>query len=173
VLGIEGYKPVWHHDAGALSAAHRRRFAQVIGQPLVGSWLLWDLDNEMWFSGGPVVLGFPGANVEVTHRRFDECGISWDSIDIQAGPGWPGMRLDWWADPHPAIRAAIGQPLRRVSVIERTSPCAWRPRMLHALEFCFGDQRVTLFNAMDENGLGGDPEVSLPMGFWRRVPIAG
>lgn len=120
-----------------------------------------------------MVLGFPDANLEVTHRKFDECAISWDTIDMQAGLDWPGLRLDWWADPHPAIRAAIGRPLTRVSVIEHISPTAWRPHVLHALEFVFGDLYVTLFNAMDENGLTGDPEVSRPVGFWRRVPVAG
>ncbi|HCT77825.1 MAG TPA: hypothetical protein DGG94_06525 [Micromonosporaceae bacterium] len=172
MLGIDGYEPVWHHDASALAAAHRHRFARIIGQPLVGSWLVWDLDEQTWFTGGPVVFGFPDANVEVTHRKFDECAISWDTIDMQATLDWPGLRLDWWADPHPAIQAALGRPLTRVSVVERISPNAWRPHVLHALEFHFGDVRVALFNAMDENGLNGDAEVSLPVGFWRRVPIA-
>ncbi len=172
MLGIEGYDPTWYHDANALAAAHRQRFARLIGQPLVGSWLVWDLDEQTWFTGGPVVFGFPDANVEVTHRKFDECAISWDSIDMQAALDWPGLRLDWWADPHPAIQAALGRPLTSVNVVERISPNAWRPNVLHALEFFFGDVRVALFNAMDENGLSGDPEVSLPVGFWRRVPIA-
>lgn len=172
MLGIDGYEPVWHHDASALAAAHRHRFERIIGQPLVGSWLVWDLDEQTWFTGGPVVFGFPDANVEVTHRKFDECAISWDTIDMQATLDWPGLRLDWWADPHPAIQAALGRPLTRVSVVERISPNAWRPHVLNALEFHFGDVRVALFNAMDENGLNGDAEVSLPVGFWRRVPIA-
>lgn len=172
MLGIEGYDPTWYHDANALAAAHRHRFARLIGQPLVGSWLVWDLDEQTWFTGGPVVFGFPDANVELTHRKFDECAISWDSIDMQAALDWPGLRLDWWADPHPAIQAALGRPLTSVNVVERISPNAWRPNVLHALEFFFGDVRVALFNAMDENGLSGDPEVSLPVGFWRRVPVA-
>jgi len=37
----------------------------------------------------------------------------------------------------------------RVSVIEHISPTAWRPHVLHALEFVFGDLYVTLFNAND------------------------
>lgn len=172
MLGIEGYDPTWYHDANALAAAHRHRFARLIGQPLVGSWLVWDLDDQAWFTGGPVVFGFPEANVEVTHRKFDECAISWDTIDMQAALDWPGLRLDWWADPHPAIQAALGRALTSVNIVERISPNAWRPNVLHALEFFFGDVRVALFNAMDENGLSGDPEVSLPVGFWRRVAIA-
>ncbi|GAA1367146.1 MULTISPECIES: hypothetical protein [Catellatospora] len=172
MLGIDGYDPVWHHDAGALAAAHRNRFARVIGQPLVGSWLVWDLDAEAWFTGGPVVFGFPDANIEITHRKFDECAISWDTIDLQAQLDWPGLRLDWWADTHPAILSARGRPLTRVNLIERISPTAWRPHVLHALEFFFGDLRVALFNAMDENGLTGEPEVNLPVGFWRRIPVA-
>jgi hypothetical protein len=171
VLGIDGYDPVWHHDAGALAAAHRNRFARVIGQPLVGSWLVWDLDAEAWFTGGPVVFGFPDANIEITHRKFDECAISWDTIDMQAPIDWPKQRLDWIADPHPTVEDAHGRPLRGVNVIERVMAAHWRPTVLYAVELLFDGVRLEIFNAMDENGISGEPEVTLPVGRWKRVPI--
>lgn len=172
MLGIEGYEPIWHHDARALAAAHHARFAQIIGQPLVGSWLVWDLDAQAWFTGGPVVLGFPDANIEITHRKFDECAISWDTIDMQAPPDWPGLRLDWWSDTHPTVRAARGRELRAVNLIERVMPAHWRPTALHAVELIFDGVRLELFNAMDENGISGEPEVTLPVGRWTRIPLA-
>ncbi|MCP2325953.1 hypothetical protein HDA40_004460 [Hamadaea flava] len=172
MLGIEGYEPIWQHDAQALAAAHRARFQQVIGQPLVGSWLMWDLDAHAWFTGGPVVLGFPDANIEITHRKFDECAISWDTIDMQAPVEWPGLRLDWWSDTHPTVVSARGRELRAVNLIERVMPAHWRPTALHAVELIFDGLRLELFNAMDENGISGEPEVVLPVGRWTRIPIA-
>lgn len=172
MLGIEGYEPIWHHDARTLAAAHRARAARLLGQPLIGSWLVWDLDAKAWFTGGPVVLGFPDANIEITHRKFDECAISWDTIDMQAPLHWPGLNLDWWSDTHPTIQPARGRVLRQVNIIERVMPAHWRPTALHSVELLFDGVRLELFNAMDENGISAEPEVVLPVGRWTRIQVA-
>jgi hypothetical protein len=172
VRGIEGYEPIWHHDARTLAAAHRTAFAKILGQPLIGSWLVWDLDNRAWFTGGPVVLGFPDANVEILHRKFDECAISWDTIDMQAPLDYPGLHLDWWSDTHPTVVAAHGRVLRQVNIIERVMPAHWRPTAMHSVELLFDGVRLELFNAMDENGISGEPEVTLPVGRWTRIAVA-
>lgn len=172
VLGIEGYEPQWHHDARTLAAAHRARFARLIGQPLVGSWLMWDLKAGAWFADGPVILGFPENNVELTHRKFDECAITWDQVDMSMPVEWPGLALDWRPDLHPSIRRAQGRPLRAVNVIERVTPVPWRPAVLHAVELLFEGARLAVFNALDENGITGADEVDLPVGRWRRVCVA-
>lgn len=172
MLGIEGYEPQWCHDARTLAAAHRMRFSRLIGRPLDGAWLMWDLEQQTWFAGGPVVLGFGDANVEVTHRKFDECAITWNQVDMAMPPDWPGLTLDWRADAHPALRGARGRPLRAVNVIERIMPSQWRPRVLHAVEFLFDGARLEVVNGLDENGLTDVPEVTLPIGFWCRIPVA-
>ncbi|HEX8631329.1 MAG TPA: hypothetical protein VF755_24480 [Catenuloplanes sp.] len=174
MLGIEGYEPEWHYDAEALAAAHRARFTRIVGRELVGGWLMWNTAERGWFADGPVVLGFGDTNVEIMHRKFDECGITWDQVDMSMAIDWyaTDIRLDWRADPHPALRGARGRRLRHVNVIERIMPSQWRPRVLHAVEFLFEGARLAVYNAMDENGLTGVPDVELPVGTWRRVPIA-
>jgi hypothetical protein len=185
VLGIEGYEPQWHHSGRALAAAHRPRFARMIGRRLIDGWLLWDLDAGTWFADAPVILGFDQINVEVTHRKFDECAITWDQVDMSIPLVWgepsgapgdragTGLRLDWRAGAHPAVRRMRGRRLREVNVIERLMAAHWRPVVLHAVELLFdGPARLAIFNALDENGLTDTAEVSLPVGFWRRIPIA-
>jgi len=172
VLGIEGYEPHWQHSARALAAAHRARFARVVGRPLDGAWLVWDVTAGSWFSHGPVVLGFGELTVEVAHRKFDECAITWGQVDLAAPLDWPGLTLEWRSDAHPALRAVRGRRLREVNIIERIMAAHWRPRVLHAVEFRFDGARLAVFNAMDENGLSDAPDVDLPIGFWRRVSIA-
>ena len=175
LLGIEGYDPHWQHSARALAAAHRARFARLVGRRLDGAWLMWDVDHGAWHAHGPVVLGFGDTNVEITHRKFDECAITWNQIDLTAAPGWPGFAstaLDWRPDGHPALARVRGRRLRQVNVIERIMPARWRPRILHAVEFLFEDGRLAVSNAMDENALSGAVDVDLPIGFWCRVSIA-
>lgn len=173
MLGIDGYEPQWHHDARTLAAANRARFAPLIGQPLVGSWVMWDVVAGAWFTGGPVVLGFPEANVEITHRKFDECAITRDQVDLSRPVAWPGLALDWRAGTHPAVARAHGRPLRAVNIIERLMSAPWRPVVLHAVELLFDGARLAVFNALDENGITGADEVDLPVGHWRRVRVAG
>jgi hypothetical protein len=171
-VGIEGYEPHWHHNARLLAAAHRARFAGLLGRRLDGAWLMWDLASGAWHAHGPVVLGFGDTNVEVAHRKFDECAITWGQIDMTAPPDWPDLALDWRADAHPALARARGRRLRQVNVIERIMPAYWRPRILHAVEFLFDGARLAIHNALDENDLSDADEVDLPIGFWCRVSIA-
>jgi hypothetical protein len=173
VFGIEGYEPHWHHGGGALAVAHRARFRKLIGQRLHDAWLMWDLDTDRWFADGPVVLGFPDANLEITHRKFDECAITWDHVDMLQPLHWSGLRLDWRENAHPALESARGRRLREANVIERLMAASWRPTVLHAVELLFeGPCRLAIFNALDENGLTDTTEVNLPVGRWRRIPIA-
>lgn len=172
MLGVEGYQPQWHHSAKALAAAHRARFSRVVGRPLDGAWLMWDVTSQSWHAHGPVVLGFGDVNVEVTHRKFDECAITWDQVDMSAPPDWPGLALDWRPYPHPALRSVRGRRLRQVNVIERIMTAHWRPRVLHAVEFLFEGARLAIYNGLDENGLTDAEEIDLPIGFWCRVSVA-
>ena len=171
MLGIEGYEPEWHHDAEALAAVHRTRFVRLIGRKLRSSWLMWDIAERGWFADGPVILDFGHTHVEITHRKFDECAITWDQIDRDV-PVDLYEHFDWRPDPHAALRRARGRPLRAVNVIERTTSADWRPRVLHAVEFLFEGARLAVFHAMDENGLTDVPEMDLPVNSWRRVHVA-
>jgi hypothetical protein len=173
VFGIEGYDPQWHHRAAALAAANRARFSRLVKQPLLDGWLMWELDEKRWYADGPVVLGFPDANVEIMHRKFDECAITWGQVDMAAPLDWPGRRLDWRRDAHPALRSVRGRRLVAVNVLERLMPARWRPTVLYAVELLFeGPARLEIFNALDENGLTDAAEVSLPVARWQRIPLA-
>ena len=171
VLGIEGYEPAWHHDAEALAAVHRSRFVRLIGRRLKSGWLMWDMAERGWFADGPVILDFGVTRVEITHRKFDECAITWDQIDLNEPIDWY-EHFDWRPDPHAALRRARGKILKAVNVIELVTVAQWRPRILHAIEFLFEDARLAIYNAMDENGITDIPEADLPATNWRRVHIA-
>ena len=171
MLGIDGYEPVWQYDAEALAAVHRHRFARIIGRELRASWLMWDVAERGWFADGPVILDFGRTRVEVSHRKFDECAITWDQIDMSVPIDWY-EHFDWRPDPHAALRHARGRRLRSVNIIELVTAAQWRPRILHAVEFLFDGARLAVYNAMDENGLTDVPEVDLPMHNWRRVHVA-
>jgi hypothetical protein len=173
VLAIEGYEPQWHHSARTLAATHRSRFARLIGRRLVGAWVMWDVDRRCRHADGPVILGFGDSTVEITHRKFDECAITWNQVDMSLPIDryGSGLRLDWRTGAHPALEAVTGQRLREVNAIERVMPSSWRPRVLDAVELLFEEDRLAVYNALDENGLS-HRDVSWPVGLWERIPIA-
>lgn len=173
MFGIDGYQPRWYHRGMELAAAHRTRAQKLLQQRLVGAWLMWDLDADRWYRHGPVVLGFEDTNVEIAHRTFDECTVTWDEVDLTAPLELAGRRLDWRGDAHPALRTVAHRRLVAVNVVERLMPAPWRPTALHAVELLFeGPARLAIFNALDENGLTDADEVALPIGHWRRIPVA-
>ena len=56
--------------------------------------------------------------VEITHRKFDECAITWNQIDMSVPIDWY-EHFDWRPDPHAALRNARGRRLRAVRKIGR------------------------------------------------------
>jgi hypothetical protein len=97
---------------------------------------MWDIAERGWFADGPVVLDFGITRVEITHRKFDECAITWDQIDMNVPIDWY-EHFDWRADPHAALRHARGRVLKAVNIIELMTGTTWRPRSLHDIEFLF------------------------------------
>ncbi|MEV7011165.1 hypothetical protein [Streptosporangium sp. NPDC051022] len=155
-FGISGYKPVWLRGHSAITAAHGRRLAMLEGRRLTRALLVWDLDDDKWFTDGLVLLDFEGEQVEIVHMRFDEISITWNTVD-------PAQPLDWgeefrltWRDGVPGELAALkGQRLQAVELLEWTG--ADMALGMVAVGFVFPNGRVTIYNALDENGMKFGP----------------
>lgn len=70
-------------------------------------------------------------------------------------PRLPGFDLEWRAEPLTGLAAVRGLPLQGVELLERTGKDAAAGNV--DVSFVFPDARVTVFNALDENGLGFGP----------------
>lgn len=44
------------------------------------AWLVWDVQDNEWFSDCPVLLSFTGEQVEVNHQKFDDPSITWNTV---------------------------------------------------------------------------------------------
>ena len=58
------------------------------GRKLTRALLVWDLDEDVWFSDGLILLDFEGEQVEIVHQKFDEISMTWNTVD-------PAQPLDW------------------------------------------------------------------------------
>ncbi|WP_106398876.1 hypothetical protein [Actinocorallia populi] len=152
---INGYRPPRLCGFAAISEMHADRLRSLVGRRLSSVWVVWDLEDDSWFADCPVLLSFEGAQVEIDHSKFSDVSITWNEIDPLAPVIWPDseleFRLRWREDERAGMAALHGRALTAVELLE------WSGRdMAHgmvAVSFVFDDGRITVHNALDENGL--------------------
>lgn len=154
-FGVEGYEPRWLRSRDAVERAHGPRLRALAGRVLTRTWTVWDLRDDEWFADCPVLFDFDGERVEVNHWKLDEVSLTWNSIDPGRPVQWPGFDLEWRFDPLPGLAALRGQALDRAELLVWTGKDAAEGNV--DVSFVFPDARVSVFNALDENGLAFGP----------------
>ncbi|MGJ6968972.1 hypothetical protein ACSDR0_44455 [Streptosporangium sp. G11] len=152
-FGVSGYRPTWLSGRSAVTAAHGRRLAMLEGRRLTRALLVWDLDEDAWFSDGLVLLDFEGEQVEIVHQKFDEVSITWNTVDPAQPLDWAGTEFQLaWRESVPSELAALnGQRLQAVELLEWVDEDMAQGTV--AVGFAFPDDQVTIYNALDENGM--------------------
>lgn len=77
--------------------------------------------------------------------------MGWNSLTSHGPVRWPGIDLRWRHNAVPALTSLHGQVVQKIELLE------WRgndaAQGMAAIGFVFPHSRVTVFNALDENGL--------------------
>ncbi|MFC8277473.1 hypothetical protein ACFUJR_34040 [Streptomyces sp. NPDC057271] len=117
--------------------------------------MVWDLRDDEWFCDCPVLFDFGGEQVEINHQKFGDLSLTWNTIDSAHPVRWPGFDLRWRPEPLSRLRALRGTPLEGVELLQ------WTGRDMASgnvdVSFVFESGRVTVFNALDENGVSFGP----------------
>jgi hypothetical protein len=157
-FGIPGYEPRWLSGLTALSRAHGDRLASLRGRTLRHCWIVWDHAADSWFADCPILLDFDGEQVEINHHNLDALSLTWNTADPTMLVRWPIedlFDLGWRRDAHPELTALHGQRLDAVELLEWTGTDLARGMV--AVSFAFTAHRLTIYNALDENGLAFGP----------------
>ncbi|MFJ8011141.1 hypothetical protein [Streptomyces sp. NPDC096339] len=154
-FGIAGYQPLWLNRRSDVVREHGHRLRGLAGRTLTRVWMVWDRQDDEWFSDCPVLFDFEGDQVEINHHKFDDLSLTWNTIAPSDPVRWPDFDLQWRYEPLPGLQALRGLSLKGVELLE------WTGRDLAGgsvdVSFVFETSRVTVFNALDENGLGFAP----------------
>jgi hypothetical protein len=154
-FGIAGYQPQWLNRRSDVVREHAHRLRGLAGRTLTRVWVVWDRQDDEWFCDCPVLFDFEGEQVEINHHKFDDLSVTWNTIDPSGPVRWQGFDLQWRIEPLPGLHAVRGQSLKGVELLE------WTGRDLAQgnvdVSFVFETSRVTVFNALDENGLSFAP----------------
>lgn len=154
---IEGYEPGWLSGLGTIRRAHEDRLRALVGKRLQHVHLTWFVEYGEWLQDAPVVVDFGDERLEITHWKFDELSLTWNTIDPYGKSEWDWgdpaepSPLRWRQDIYPELSALEGQVLRDVELLESLDKGV--AGTMVALGFVFPNGRFTVFNAMDENGL--------------------
>jgi hypothetical protein len=144
--------------------------ASLSGQTLHHVWLVWDLDADEWFNDCPVLLHIGNEHVEINHQKFDDLSITFNSIDPTQAVRWStsdDFHLAWRPEPLPQLTALPGQQLREVTLLEWVGGDLADGSL--AIGFALAEGHLTIYNALDENGLDFDlPSPST----WRQYPLS-
>lgn len=156
-FGIESYRPQWLNGRSAVVAGHGWQLRAFVGRPLTHVWLVWDVQDDEWFSDCPVLLDFRGEQVEINHQRLDDLSITWNTVVPHRPVLWADFDLQWRHDMRAELHALQGQTLQDVELLEWTGSDMAQGAV--AVSFRFPHSQLTIANALDENGLAfGPPE---------------
>ncbi|HEX7308079.1 hypothetical protein [Lentzea sp.] len=158
---IQGYEPARLRGLPAITVAHGARLRALTGHRLRRAWLLWDLTDDEWFADAPVLLDFGHEQVEVDHQKFDDLSLTWNTIDPVRRPAWTYgdrghpddhvFRFVWRHDANAELAALQGARLDAVELLEWAG--GDMADGMVAVSLVFAEGRVTVSNALDENGL--------------------
>lgn len=152
---ITRYRPPRLCGVGEIGEMHADRLRSLVGRRLESVWLVWDLEDDSWFADCPVLLSFEGAQVEISHSRFSDVSLTWNEIDPSAPIVWSGSELEfhllWRKDESAGAAALYDRALSAVELLEWTGRDMAQGMV--AVSFVFDGGRITIYNALDENGL--------------------
>ncbi|WP_425396847.1 hypothetical protein [Aeoliella sp.] len=161
-------------SADAIALLHGQRLSALCGQQLTEAWVAWDKDDDSWFADEPVVLTFGDLCLSIVFWKTHEVTLEWKTIDFADPPNWFGcygeLDIEWRPCEIDSIRVSIGQTLQNISLIENcetlqvlvdakhpedvgSQTSRWYP---FALSFRFERSIMTVYNALDENGLSDE-----------------
>jgi hypothetical protein len=140
--------------------AHVERLRTLVGATVESVHLLYGPDG--WLPDAPVVLRVGGQQLEVCAWQLD-LSLTWGVVDLDA-PAWPTEDQHEWRPADVAAAAALlGAAVTAVEVVENSYSVQRRDTgeviegwLLSGLRVTAGGVPLTVYNALDQNGLAGE-----------------
>jgi hypothetical protein len=156
-FGIQEYRPTWLAGGASIDIVHGERLRALAGSVVHHVWLVWDLEEDVWFRDTPVLVEVGGTTVSVDHQKFDELCLTWNVLDPSRPIEWSGGSLAWCPDPLPELKHLLDQKVRSVDLLEWCGDQDDMANGMAAIGFTLESTHLTIFNALDENGLEFGP----------------
>jgi hypothetical protein len=168
----KNFKPQFFTEAQKGLELHGDKLIDLIGKEITGSWILWDNDQNEWFSDAPVVIEIEHAiQLELLANKTEEFSITFDAIDLSEEPTWFGddsWNFCWKRDGKIELAQIVNCVIQEIRLVDhcpaytiisdkntpenvgKTSKWSW---MMNAFEIICDHGEISIFNALDENGI--------------------
>ncbi len=149
-----------------------------LGRTIEATWVAWDEERDEFFTEEPVIIRIGGINFEIVFHKLQELSITCDTVNLSEPPQWwtdwadsadwsESTKLRWRCNALPELKSVVGQTVQDIRLIEyhfqttvvrnRINPenvgtqyAAW---VLNGTDFCTDVGYVSVFNALDTNGV--------------------
>ena len=154
---IQGYKPEWVLDkakAEELIAAWSRKWA---GKSIEKTFVGWYKPDNSWYEDLPIILIIDGEQIEICWQQFDSLSITKNQIDVNNCISYD-ERIPYRENALSALNKSIGKKVLSVklgmssmTLEDKVIP------MINSVDFELENGYLTIFNALDENGVSNVP----------------
>ncbi|MBJ7557026.1 hypothetical protein [Marinomonas spartinae] len=154
---IQGYNPEWVEDKEAAIELVKSYSRKWIGNTISSSYVGWFSPDNEWDENLPIVLIIGDVQYEICWQKFDSLAITSKQINLYhcicSGELTPYKR-----NYHEAINKCLEKEI--VSVELGMSSMTLEGKvlpMINSIDFHLVGGFLTIYNALDENGLSNEP----------------
>jgi hypothetical protein len=99
---MEGFERELIESPEEMQRKHGLALSGLVGRRLTAAWVVWDVEDDAWFSDAAVVLDFEGKRLELDCFGLASVSVTWDTLNLGTPPNWYGAEdliLEWRAGP--------------------------------------------------------------------------
>ena len=154
---IQGYKPEWVQDKAKAEELVTDLSGQLVGKSIKTTFVGWYEPDDSWYQDLPIILIINGEQIEICWQKFDSLSITKNQINVNNCISY-GERIPFRENALSSLNKAIGK--RVLSVKLGMSSMEWggiEIPLINSLVFELENGYLTIFNALDENGVSHEP----------------
>ena len=155
---IERYKPKWVVEKREAEELVERWSKDWIGKRLDKAYVAWFEADDSWYEDLPIILFIGGDSIEICWQKFDSLSITKNQIDITNCISI-NKKIPYKENAHPALHEVVGKKILNVKLGMSSMTLEDKEiPMINSVDFVFEDSFISIFNALDENGLSNMPQ---------------
>lgn len=154
---IEGYCPNWVHDKDTALELLESFAREWVGKSIDSTYVGWYTEDDTWYEDIPIVLIIGEKQYEICWHEFDDLSITENQLNLNSCMV-SGLSIPMRKNSLPVLNKAIGKTILGVELGEsEMSADDKKTRIINSVNFILEAGYLTVFNALDENGVADEP----------------
>ena len=154
---IQGYTPEWVLDKSKAEELIEKLSNNWVGKTIECSYVGWYTPDDSWYEDFPIILIIDGEKVEICWQQFDSLSITKNQINLDNCISYDEI-VPYKKNALAELNRAMGKKILSVKLgmSSMTIEDKMIP-MINSVDFELENGFLTIFNALDENGVSNAP----------------